>query len=246
MVPCNKLALRPLSFYHSSSRKEKAVVNMRFFLLTVAVLAMLIFCPVFVRSQTVITFDDMHETGSGSYIPNGYQGLVWSNFACLNAFLVGANFPPFQSNLSNGYYNGMVSASNVAYNAFGGDAEIDSVTNFNFLGAYLTGAWSSNLNIEVRGFNGTNLVYDETKVASATNPTLFAFDYLNIDRLYFNAYGGEDAGFPPSDGQGGTWFVMDNFMFEFIPEPSSFLLAALGGVSLIAFLRRKRGQPSKV
>jgi hypothetical protein len=28
--------------------------------------------------------------------------------------------------------------------------------------------------------------------------------------------------------------------FEFIPEPSSFLLAALGAISLAAFLRRKR------
>ncbi len=33
---------------------------------------------------------------------------------------------------------------------------------------------------------------------------------------------------------------MDNFMFEFIPEPSTLLLAALGAVSLVAFLRRKR------
>jgi hypothetical protein len=30
---------------------------------------------------------------------------------------------------------------------------------------------------------------------------------------------------------------MDNF--EFIPEPSAFPLAALGGASLVAFLRRK-------
>jgi hypothetical protein len=33
---------------------------------------------------------------------------------------------------------------------------------------------------------------------------------------------------------------MDNFSFEFVPEPSTFLLAGLGGVSLVAFLRRKR------
>jgi len=29
-------------------------------------------------------------------------------------------------------------------------------------------------------------------------------------------------------------------MFEFIPEPSTFLLAAMGGVWLIVFLRRRR------
>jgi len=33
---------------------------------------------------------------------------------------------------------------------------------------------------------------------------------------------------------------MDNFMFEFIPEPSSLLLTALGAVTLWAFLKRKR------
>jgi hypothetical protein len=40
----------------------------------------------------------------------------------------------------------------------------------------------------------------------------------------------------------GEKFVINNFMFEFIPEPSTFRLAALGGVSLVAFLRRKRAE----
>jgi len=61
------------------------------------------------------------------------------------------------------------SAPNVAYNGYGNPAEIDSRgTNFNFLSTYSTGAWKSNLNIEVQGFNGTNPVSDETTVASAT------------------------------------------------------------------------------
>jgi len=81
------------------------------------------------------------------------------------------------------------------------------------------------------------LIYDETVVASATNPTLFTFNFLDIDRLYFNAYGGEPAGFGSI---AGAEFAMDNFEFDFIPEPSTFLLAALGAVSLVAFLRRKR------
>jgi hypothetical protein len=189
-----------------------------------------------IYSQTTVTFDNLNETGTGSFIPNGYEGLVWSNSRCINAILL-TSFPNVGTS---GYYFGMVSASNVVYNPFGGSMEIDSATNFNFLSAYLTGAASSNLNIDVQGFSGTNLVYDETKVASATNATLFTFNYLNIDRLYFDAYGGEDAGFPASGGEGGTWFAMDNFEFEFIPEPSSFLLVALGAVSLVALVRRKR------
>ncbi len=201
--------------------------------LSLAILTVFAFPIGSIRSQTTVTFDDLHETGTGSFIPNGYQGLVWSNFVGMNAFLYAGQSPFY----TNGYYYGVVSASNVAYNANGGIGEIDSATNFNFLSAYFTGAWNSNLNIEVQGFLDTNFVYDETKVASATSPTLFAFNYMDIDRLDFISSGGEPAFFPVS---GGNQFAMDNFTFEFIPEPSSFLLAALGGISLIAFLKRRR------
>src|SRR5260221_13569032 len=95
----------------------------------------------------------------------------------------------------------MTTLSNVAVNDFGAPAEIDSLgTNFNFLSAYLTGAWNNNLNIEVQGFSGTNLLYDTTVVASATSPTLFTFNYLDIDRLTFNSFGGQkNAGFPSGE-----------------------------------------------
>jgi hypothetical protein len=78
---------------------------------------------------------------------------------------------------------------------------------------------------------------DQPVVASATNPTLFTFNYLDIDSLYFTSSGGQPAFF---NSGGGEWFAMDNFTFEFVPEPSTFLLAALGGVSLVAFFKRKR------
>jgi hypothetical protein len=185
-----------------------------------------------VRSATVVTFDDLSETASGSFIANGYQGLDWSNVLALNGILSPNNYP----RITNGTYYGVVSPSNVAL-AYS-TAEIDSPNaSFNFLGAYLTGRWNSNLNIEVQGFRDTNLVYDQTVVASATNATLFTFNFLDIDQLTFNSSGGQAAfGIPDP-----TAFVMDNFTFEFIPEPSSFLLAAFGAVSLVAVLRRKRG-----
>jgi len=182
-------------------------------------------------SQTVITFDDLPSSLGGAPIPTTYQALTWSNFFVVNAVL-DSNFFGYVT----GANYGMVSASNVAFNGGGSPAEIDSsVTNFNFLSAYLTGAWNSNLNIEVEGFNGAQKIYDTIVVASATNATLFTFDYFNIDRLYFDSYGGQVA-FGPSPEYN---FVMDNFMFEFIPEPSSLLLTCVGAVSLLAFLRRK-------
>jgi hypothetical protein len=187
------------------------------------------------RSQILVTFDDFDLSHSHAYstnIPNGYQGLNWTNFGVVNPVLM-SNALTY----SVGYGYGMISPSNVAYNAFGNPAEIDARgTNFDFLSAYLTAAWNSNLNIEVEGFRDTNLVYDQTKIVSPFGPTLFTFNYLDIDRLYFNSFGGE-----PAFGAGSEEnFAMDNFMFEFIPEPSTFLLAALAAVSLAAFLGRKR------
>ncbi|HXI84919.1 MAG TPA: PEP-CTERM sorting domain-containing protein [Verrucomicrobiae bacterium] len=213
------------------------------FLLPLSALTLLVFLVVSDVSATVITFDDMTSTIVSNGVPilqtdavitNGYQGLSWANLHTLNAPLDAKKFG------TNGYYYGMVTVSNVAVNDFGNPAEVDSSgTNFNFLSAYLTGPWNSNLSIEVQGYGGITSLYDTTIVVSATSPTLFTFNYLGIDRLTFNSFGGQNAGFPPPGG-GGTQFAMDNFTFEFVPEPSSFLLAAAGALLLCPLLKRKR------
>jgi len=137
----------------------------------------------------------------------------------------------------------MASSSNVAAlfgsNAFGiANSEIDSPgTNFNFISAYLTGYWNSNLNIEVQGFRGASLVYSQIVIASATSPTLFTFDYLDINRIYFNSFGGQPA-FGVSGGEYVS--VMDNFTFDLVPEPSSFLLTGAGVLTLCTFRKRRR------
>jgi hypothetical protein len=213
------------------------------FLLPLSVLALLICSAVSTRSQTVITFDDMTSSvfsngmtflQTETAITNGYQGLNWANFLTENAPLIVNTFG------TDGYYYGMVTASNVAFNGGGTTSEVDAIsTNFNFLSAYLTGAWNSNLNIEVQGFRSGTMLYDTTVVASATSPTLFTFNYLDIDSLTFNSFGGQDADFPPPR-SGGEQFAMDNFTFEFVPEPSSLLLAAAGSLLLCPLLKRKR------
>ena len=96
------------------------------------------------------------------------------------------------------------------------------------------------MNILVQGFSGATALYSTTVVASATSPTLFSFNYLNVDRIAFNAFGGQDAGFPVAQGLGGSNFAMDNFTFEFVPEPSTLLLAALGALTLWPLLKRRR------
>jgi hypothetical protein len=183
---------------------------------------------------TVVTFDDLftNRTDFSAFIPSNYQGLNWDVFGVGNGILTPNHFPF----LAAGKYYGVVSLSNVATTG-GFQAQINSPgTNFNFLSVYLTGAWHSNLNIEVQGFRGGTLLYDQTVVASATNPTLFAFGYTNVDRLSFTSFGGQPA-FSTDNGNG---FVMDNFTFEFIPEPSVLLLTGAGVAMLCAFHKRKR------
>jgi hypothetical protein len=216
--------------------------------LSVACLTLLTLSIISPCSGTVVTFDDLSETGSGAWFSfqyQGYQGLIWNNIQCFNAILytnvLAQMHPNFTNGLTGDYY-GMVSASNVVrlvgIPSSVPNSEIDSPgTNFNFFSAYLTGEFNSNLNIEVQGFSGTDLLYDQTVVASATNATLFTFNYLGIDRLYFASFGGQPAF--GLDAPGGI--VMDDFSFEFVPEPSTVLLAALGALTLCAFLKRKPG-----
>ena len=206
----------------------------KLFLQPFAFFTMLTFSAMLACSGTVLTFDDISTSAPHNLgvITNGYQWLNWVNLWVVNAPLNAGSFG------TNGDYYGMVSSSNVAFNAFGNPAEIDSVgTSFNFIGVYLTGAWNSNLNVEVQGFRGGSLMYDQIVVVAATNATLFTFDYMDIDRLYFNSFGGQNAGFPVG---GGEQVAMDNFTFEFVPEPSSFLLTTVAALMLWPLLRRKR------
>lgn len=212
----------------------------RLSILRVLLFALFVLTNVSRSGATVITFDELHETGSGSYIANGYAGFNWGNFAVNNAILftnvLPHLFPGAPANGLSGDFYGMVSASNVAYNAGTDPAEIDSTSKFNFLSAYFTGFFNSNLNIEAQGFNGTNLVYDSTILADATSPTQFTFDYMNIDRLVLIPSGGEPAFGTASLPE----FVMDNFIFESIPEPSSLLLTGIGVLVLCRIGRRRR------
>jgi hypothetical protein len=201
--------------------------------------------PVSAQSAVTVTFDDLPLNSHFLFpVPSNYQGLAWSSVDTVNAILdtnvIAGRHPNIPGGLT-GEYFGMVSLSNVAIlygsNAFGiANSEIDSPgTNFNFISAYLTGYWNSNLNIQVQGFNGSLLAYDTTVVVSATSPTLFTFDYFDINRLYFNSYGGDPA-FGISGGEYVS--VMDNFTFDFIPEPSSLLLTILGVLMLCTIRRR--------
>ncbi len=205
----------PFLAYFASVNEKANAVKSKSFLLPLSVLTLLVFAAGSTHSQTVITFDDIPlNNGTGEFLAGNYHGLVWNNFGVVNGILAPRNAP---FHITNGVYYGVVSSSNVAVAASGGFSEIDSPgTNFNFLSAYFTPAWNNNLNIEVQGFSGINLIYDQTVIASATNSTLFTFNYSGINRLSFTGSGGQSA----FDGIVDSGFAMDNFTFEFVPEPS--------------------------
>ena len=189
-------------------------------------------------SAQTITFDDLNPATlpggdgvSAAPIPNGYGGIQWANFWVLNAALQYSQFG------NNGYHIGLVSTNNVAFNDRGTSAAF-SVTSgaFNFDSAYLTPAWNNGLHVEVQGFVGTTLTYDNTYTLNTTSATLINFDYLGVDKVNFIASGGVSAGY---DGAG-TQFAMDNLTIIPVPEPTMMALVGFGGLATLGMVRRRK------
>ena len=134
-----------------------------------------------------------------------------------------------------GYLNGLVSGNYVALNLFEASASVSDGL-FNFNNAYFTGAWNDGLSIQIQGWNGANLLYDQTIVVSAFGPNLFNANYVGIDLLTFDSFGGT----PQPWGGSGTHFAMDNFDYTLgVPEPSTLLLLGTGLV-MVGLKRRRQ------
>ena len=151
-------------------------------------------------AATTLTFDDLPAAGNGSSVPNGYGGFTWSNFYYLNA----SNYAPVS-----GYAHGTVSGPNVAYNGYGMTAAVSGTT-FNFVGAYLTGAWNDDLSVTVVAYDHGVLVDQQTVVVDTDAPTWFEFDFMGITDLVFSSSGGRGAGYNGS----GPHFALDDFTFS--------------------------------
>ncbi|HUA17744.1 MAG TPA: PEP-CTERM sorting domain-containing protein [Bryobacteraceae bacterium] len=177
----------------------------------------------------VITFDDLTFSSLDEAIPNGYSGLNWSNFGVINTA------DAFSEIGANGYTNGTVSGTNVAFNENGTAAAV-SDGDFTFNSAYFTAAWNTGLTITVVGKEGGVTVDTTSFVVNTTGPTLETFNWTGIDELDFSSSGGTNAGYNGS----GTQFAMDNMSINSVPEPSTLplVVAALIGAAVLVKSRR--------
>ena len=82
------------------------------------------------------------------------------------------------------FFTGMVSQPNLALNRSGNPAMISGGP-FNLDSAYLTAAFYIGLQVEVQGFVGGTLTYDNTYTVNATSATLINFNYLGVDTQKF-------------------------------------------------------------
>jgi len=149
---------------------------------------------------TILTFEGI-ATNDDPWIPDGYGGLSWSGSFCVHS--------PGGAAVS-GYVNGTVSPVSAAYN--GGAYPVEcSDSSFTFVGAYLTGAWRDDLQIEISGYRSGSRLYNRIVSANSQYPTWCRFDYEDVDRVTFASSGGRHNGVFTSDG---AQFVMDDMVIK--------------------------------
>jgi hypothetical protein len=171
----------------------------------------------------VLNFDDL----SNYAVLGNYHGLHFDNFEALDT----TGYRP------SGYVNGVVSKSNVAFNAYGAPASI-SGAGFTLDSGYFTAAWTNGLNVVVDATFEDGSTVSKYFMIDSSSPSLESFNWTNLSSVTFTSSGGTYAGFGPS----GEHFALDNLsVTAAVPEPgeASLLLAGLGAVALASRGRRQ-------
>ena len=193
-------------------------ISMKKLAVALAVASTMVVCNA--SNATTITFDDL--TGNIVPIANGYSGLNWNNMYVLNGLTYGGN---------TGYTTGVVSGSNVAFNAYAAPASISaqSGSSFDLNSGYFTSAWFNGNVITVNASllgGGTDTT---SFVTNTSGPTLETFNWSNVTSVTFSS----------SNSQ----FALDNLTVNGnaapVPEPAEGALL-ISGLALLGFIASRR------
>jgi hypothetical protein len=214
--------------------------------------------PLWAQSS-LITFDDLptdtYYQNDGVHLSNtvavplagGYCGLNWNNFYAVD----GQQWPASLGQFGAGFQSALISPKNEAItfpeitNSPAGVptldnactlADISSSTAFDLVSGYFTALYCADLNLQVEGFNGANLLYDETYVLQYNDPTYLQFDFNGVTDVHLVSSGGVLG--DTTDGVSLKTYGMDNLTIIPAPEPGVLALAGLGGLSILGLRRR--------
>ena len=180
----------------------------------------------FSTGATTLTFDDLDVGSVPGFMPiqNGYGGLDWTNMDVLNA----------ETCSPCGYANGVVSESNVAFNAFGDPASVSRQQGLTLNSFYITAAWNDGLNISVTGKLAGVTVHSTTFTIDTSGPVLKTFNWAGIDEVDLVSSGGVPHGFSRE----GEQFALDDLAIT-IAEPETSELI-LGGLAVVVIRQQRR------
>lgn len=179
-----------------------------------------------VSHAAIVTFDDL---ASGPAVANGYAGLNWNNFYVLNG----------STDQNSGYQNGVVSANNVAFNAFAAPASVSATSSagFDLYSAYFTAAWTNGLQIRADATFENNTTASITFTANEAGPVNEVFGWNDLSSVTFTSFGGTQV--EGVNGQG-NHFALDSLSTAAaVPEPGNVALL-VAGLGLMGVVARRR------
>jgi len=125
---------------------------------------------------TTLTFEDVVTTGSDvSATLGSYAGFTWSNVYVLDGLTYYLN--------PSGYQTGIVSGSNVAYNAYGDPCSFASPTPFTLTSAYFTSAWYNGNTVTISASRNGSTVDSTSFVTNTSGPVFETFNWTGIDTV---------------------------------------------------------------
>lgn len=170
--------------------------------------------------------------GNYNQVPNGFDGMNWINMWELSSSWVSIFGP-------SGYLNFSPQPKNVGYSFGGLPVTFSSVglTPFELTSANMDAAWFDNLNLEVLGYLGGVLEYDQNFTLQETGPQDLQFGDVTVDTVEFITSGGTQH--PNLNGSGTQFAVSDIVINGALPDAGTTALLLGLSAGALGLVRRK-------